>query len=340
MPPPSKPVLAVKVQPVVYGMLRSTVTATGRVISSQQVVVSSEVRGRILVGDIPFKEGQTFKKGAVLLRVFNDDFVFGLKAKKSAFLQKLAGILPDMKVDFPDRYETWMHFFNDIDIDGRLPEIPEPVTEKEKVFIAARSILNDYYTIKSDEVTLDKYVISAPFGGSFTEVLLETGAIANTGATLARIIRTDHVELEVPVDASDARFISIGDPVTVATASGGITAAGTVVRKADFVNASTQSLNVFVKIKPGRDNPVYPGQYLSAEFPGKDLSGVMEIPRSAVFNSNEVFIVVDGKLYQRTVTIHKVNRETLLFSGLDEGFDLVVEPLVNAVEQSPVQVIR
>ena len=32
------------------------------------------------------------------------------------------------------------------------------------------------------------------------------------------------------------------------------------------------------------------------EFSGQIIPQVMEIPRSAIFNSNEVFIVVDGKL--------------------------------------------
>ena len=66
----------------------------------------------------------------------------------------------------------------------------------------------------------------------------------------------------------------------------------------------------------------------------------MEMPRNAVFNNNEVFAVVEGKLVKRTIHIHKINETTLLFSGLDEGMELVVEPLVNVLENTPVEITR
>jgi len=56
----------------------------------------------------------------------------------------------------------------------------------------------------------------------------------------------------------------------------------------------------------------------------------MEIDRSAVYNFNEVFTVIDGKLEKKIIDVLKINQETLLFSGLDEGTLVVVEPLVNA----------
>jgi len=66
----------------------------------------------------------------------------------------------------------------------------------------------------------------------------------------------------------------------------------------------------------------------------------MEIPRNAVFNTNEVFTVEDGKLMKHTITISKINEKTLIFTGLEEGIELVVEPLVNALENSRVEIVR
>ena len=58
----------------------------------------------------------------------------------------------------------------------------------------------------------------------------------------------------------------------------------------------------------------------------------MEIPRNAVFNKNKVFTVANGKLKENIVDILKSNETTVLISGLPEGADVVVEPLVNAKE--------
>ena len=61
---------------------------------------------------------------------------------------------------------------------------------------------------------------------------------------------------------------------------------------------------------------------------------------NAVFNNNEVFIVEDGKLAKREINILKINETTLIFNGLDENTDIVVEPLINAVENTEVEIAR
>ena len=64
----------------------------------------------------------------------------------------------------------------------------------------------------------------------------------------------------------------------------------------------------------------------------------MQIPRNAVFNKDEVFVVKDQRLKIKKITIEKLNREELLFSGLEEGEMVVTEPLVNAFENMEVTI--
>lgn len=339
MPQPiiMRSVLAEKVN---YGKILSPVSGTGRVAPTENLVVSSEVRGRILEGSIPFKIGQQFNKGDVLIKIFNGNTVLNLKSRKSAFLQSIAGILPDLKVDYPNSYSNWADFFKAIDLDEKLPEMPSVSSEQEKIFMASRNILSEYYSIKSDEITLDKHTIIAPFTGTFTEVFMEVGAIANTGATLAKISRTDKLELEVPIEISDAHWIEIGDMANVTNEDESIHWEGRVVRKSDFVARNTQSMSIFIRLTPTIDKPIFIGQYLKSVFNGKEIENVMEIPRNAVFNQNEVFVVEDGKLSKREITVLKINEKTLVFRGIEEGTELVVEPLINAVENTEVAITR
>ena len=339
-PLPIVPTRSVVAQKVYYNTITSPVTGDGRVISTQEVMVSAEVRGKILEGDVPFKKGQQFKKDDVLIRIYDKDTAFTLKSRKSSFLQKIAGILPDIKVDYSGSHQNWMDFFRAIDIDTDLPDLPEVGSEQEKIFIASRSILTEYYSIKGDEINLKKHIIHAPFSGTFTDVFMEVGAIANPGGTLANIIRTDSLELEVPIETTDARWIEIGNLVEVISPDESTLWEGRVVRKSSFVDMTTQSMSVFVSLFPEKEKPLFEGQYLKAVFPGKANENVMEIPRNAVFNTNEVFTVEDGKLMKHTITVHKINEKTLIFSGLEEGIELVVEPLVNALENSRVEIVR
>ncbi len=342
--PPKRPqaevVRYVKAEQVKYENLLTSFKATGRVNSKSEVILSAEVTGKILPGKVEFKKGESFNKGDLLIRIFDDEFALGLKSKKSAFLNRIAGILPDFKIDFKESYDEWYSFFENVDIEKELPELPQFSSTKEKVFLASRNILSDYYSIKSDEIRLKKHEIHAPFNGSFTEVTLEVGAIANPGTRLARIINTVDLELEVPIEASDAKWVRKGQTVKVNNEDNSTTWTGRISRISKDVDLQTQSIGVFIGLKSSYSKPIYKGQYLIANFNGITLENVMRMPRNAVFNTNEVFIINENILSKREINIKKVNETNLYFDGLEEGTELVVEALVNANENTKVEIIR
>jgi len=332
--------LYVKTEKVAYTTNEAKIVETGRLSSQQSVDLSAEVQGQILPGNITLKEGTKFKKGDLLVRVFDEEARNNLKASKSRFMNGIAGILPDLKIDFPESYQKYFDFFNSIKIDKPLPELPALDSDKEKVFLASRNILNDYFNIKSAEVRLSKYRLYAPFDGTFTMVFLEPGSVANPGSRIASMIRTDKLELEVPVRIEDAYWINVGDHVQVSTKDRKIQWTGKVVRKSDFMDPSSQTITLYVALSQQQDKRLYQGQYLVAEFAAKTLENSMEIPRNAIFNKDRVFTVEDGKLKENKVEVLKSNETTAFFTGLPEGLDLVVEPLVNAKDGFNAEILK
>jgi len=107
---------------------------------------------------------------------------------------------------------------------------------------------------------------------------------------------------------------------------------GAVVRKSNFMDPSSQAITIYVALTPEKNKALFPGQYLMAEFASKTLEGSMMIPRNAVFNKDKVFTVEGGKLKAYKVEVLKSDGTTVLITGLVEGADVVVEPLVNAKE--------
>ena len=322
--------LFVKTDKVAYTTNQAKIVETGRLSSQHSVDLSSEVQGEILPGSVILREGTKFRKGDLLVRIFDEEAQNNLKASKSRFLNAIAGILPDIKIDYPGSYKKYEDFFNSVKINDALPPLPAADSEAEKIFLASRNILNDYFNIKSSEVRLSKYHLYAPFDGSFTQVYLEPGSVANPGSRIASMIRTDKLELEVPVRIEDAYWINVGDKVQVSTKDNNLTWQGSVVRKSDFMDPASQAITVFVALSPGKGKPLFQGQYLKAEFAAKTLTESMEIPRNAVFNNDMVFTVADGKLKENQIEILRINETTVIFTGLPEGVDLVVEPLINA----------
>jgi multidrug resistance efflux pump len=65
-----------------------------------------------------------------------------------------------------------------------------------------------------------KYKIYASFTGTYTDVFLEVGSAANPGSRIGKIIRTDQLELEVPIEVHNADWIKFKDPVYVTREDG------------------------------------------------------------------------------------------------------------------------
>lgn len=337
-PPVSVP-RYVKADKVEYGNVVASVVATGRMKSTQIVDVVAEASGKIEGAAISFKKGENFKKGDVLLKIYMDEAILDLKSRKSKFLNTMAGLLPDIRVDYPNRYQSFYKFFNSINIEKDLPALPDFNNDKIKIFLASRNVLTDYYSIKKDELKLKRHIIKAPFDGSILSVSMEVGAYTNTGGKLAKIIRTDKLELEVPVESSKSEWINKGDKVSVSLKNSGKKWEGIVTRKSGFVDDATQSRAVFVEVKKSGDELLY-GQYLIAEFAGKGIENSMKIPRNAVFNYDQVFVVKDGKLQLRNIKILKRNEKSVIFRGIEEGISVVVEPLINARVNTEVKILK
>lgn len=326
----------VKADTVNYSNIVSPLWREGRVVTSSDVILVAEAAGRIEPGDVTLRKGTSFKKGQLLATIYKDEVELALKARKSRFLTTITTMLPDIKIDFPEDYEYFQQFFNSIDMDQELPELPDINEEKLKIFLASRNVLSEYYGIQQDEKRLARHSLYAPFNGTFTQVNFEAGAYVNSGGQIARMIRTDQLEVDVPVENGQSKWIKIGDQVEVFSRNKQMVRPGKVIRKSDFVDPNTQSRSIFVWVQYQPNDPVLAGEYKEVKFPGQSIVQSMEIPRNAVFNSNEVFTVIDGKLKKEQIHILKWNENTLIFNGLQEGTIIVTEPLINVKENSSV----
>ncbi len=321
---PPQAIRYVKAKPVEYINLPGIIETSGRLRAFDEVVISSEVSGRLEQGDHLFKAGRHFKKREIIANIINEEFTFQLKAQKSNFLKSIASILPDMKIDFPDSYPTWMDFFESININYPLPQIPETTSSKERIFMATRNVLNEYYSIKSNEIRYTKYRIHAPFDGSLKEVILQVGAVVNPGVRLAIFTRNDLYEVEVPVRVQSVSLCKCNMKADLTNESGDVQH-GYISRIADVINPATNTVSVYVAVKDSKSLPLFDGMYLNVKIYGSDVHDVMEISRSAVYNGSEVLVLQDNKLTKKSINIQKLNDETLYFNGLPVGEMLVTE---------------
>ena len=321
-----------------YSDVNTEIKATGRIVSLSNVDLISEATGKIMSGNISLKKGTQFNKGDIIFNIYPDEAILALKASKSEFLNQLANLLPEISVDFKNKEAEFKNFFLAIDLNKDLPPFPKLNDEKFKVFLASRNILGVYYNIKKEEMALKRHAVKAPFNGSIKEIYLETGAFANPGSKVANVICTDELEMEIPLEIIEAQWVKTGMTVKVYMKDNNNYLWGTVVRKSKFVDINTQSQIVFVKLNLNHDN-ILVGEYLTAVFEGYRINNTMEIPRNAVYNFNEVYIIKNGKLQKQIINILKTNENTLYFNGPPTYDTIVLQPLIGVQEGIPAVMI-
>jgi multidrug efflux pump subunit AcrA (membrane-fusion protein) len=314
----------------------SNVKYRGRISSYENISLSAEVSGKIMQGDVPFKTGQAFKKNDLLIQIYNEDIKASLMSGKSNFLRTISNILPDINFDFSDEYGKWKSFFANIDIERNLPELPETNMEKEHIFLASKGVLTEYYSLRQQEINLKKYAIYAPFNGSFKTVSREIGSVASMSAELASIIRTDKLEITVPVLPEDTKFIQVGNQVQLM--GNNSSEIGKVSRIADFVEASTQSINVYIDYSPNSKSSFFTGEFIDVEFKiSKKINGI-KIPRETLLDNNQIYVIQAEQLILKSIEIERMLDDYIIVSGIKEGEIIVMESLADVAEGTRVAI--
>ena len=319
----------VETQKVNYENLKTKVVTYGRVETAQSLDLLSEVPGRMFEGNVRLKVGERFSKGTLLFYIDDEEASLNLKSQKSNFLRDVAAILPDLKIDFNDNFDSWQHYFNSLDIEKTFTSLPKSTLEKEKTFLATKGIYSAYYSIKSAEVRLAKHRYYAPFSGSMMEVSMQSGSFIKSGTKIGKIIRAGVHELKVSVETGDIPWIQPNAPVKIYSDETYQYWDGSVLRISDYVNQNTQSVDVFIAIQ-SNGQKIYDGQFFKAAIPARTITDGMIIPRNAIYNGNEVFVVKDSLLKVRRVNVVRLTDDEAIFNGLKEGEDLVMMPLIGA----------
>ena len=345
--PPRRPEMEVKrlvkAEIIKYEEITSSVSREGRVASSNDVTLVSEASGKIQQGAVSLRKGAAFKKGQLLAEIYKDEVELALQARKSRFLTTITTMLPDIKIDYPDHFEKFMSFFNSIDIAKELPALPEFNDEKLKIFLASRNVLSEYYGILQDQKRLSRHSLYAPFNGTFTQVNFEVGGYVNTGGQIAKMIRTDELEIEVQVENEQSKWIKIGDKVMVYSKSLA-KRPGKVIRKAAYIDPTSQSRSVFVKVTSSASDELLAGEYKMVEFPLKIkvFSFVLIIlivrflrrPSTIVNTSFELKTALRG--ISIAASIFCPGNSTILYSPAKSSSEA---ELINVKENSPVGIV-
>ena len=242
----------VKTIPVKYGAVTATVTATssGVVESRNDIVISSQIPGRIK--EFPVNEGGHVAKNEIIALLEQKEAMAqvrlaeaNLAATKSQYEKTLADYemvkalvqidINEAKANF-ENAESELQRYTDlkgiipqenIDEAGRNYEVTKAryeaslanrtrIKAKEQEIASARAAINQMEaSLSVVKINYDYTKILAPFSGVISEILQEEGEFVSIGTPIARLIDTLNLYIEATIDEFDIGKVKLGQKVKV-----------------------------------------------------------------------------------------------------------------------------
>ena len=326
-PVAAKVIKTVFVDTVKNGTVKIIIPANGSLTAKRRVELYAEVQGIFRSGSKLFRAGQKYSSGQTLIRIDASEYYASVQSAKSNFYNSVTSIMPDIKLDFPDVFKKWESYINSIDITKTTPELPEMTSDKEKYFITGRGIISSYYNVKNLEQRLGKYGIRAPFNGILTEALVTEGSLIRNGQKLGEFIDDSVYEMEVAISRSYASLLKVGEKVELNSLEKTETYQGVVSRINGSVDATTQTISAFIEVK---DEKLKEGIYLEAQLEAKQEENAIEIDRSLLSDTNEVFIIKDSILVIIPAKPVYFGENNVVLKGIPDGTHLLAKPVPGA----------
>jgi len=303
------------------------IEATGTLVAKNKIELFSEVQGMLLPTKPPFKEGNTFQGGQDLLRINSAEHRAQLQSKKSALVNQIAAMLPDMEIEFPEASKQWGDYLEHFDINGPLEPLPHTLSKAEKFFVTGKNIVQTYYDVRNLEERLSKYEIKAPFAGIVTQSNVNVGTLVRSGQKLGEFIDPSIFELQLAIPATANKYVEIGKKVRLVSLDETQEYFGKISRINGKMDQGTQTVGVVVEIS---DSKLKEGQYLKAKVYGAQVSEVMKIDGNLLVENDHVYVVKDSVLSLQKIRPLNYVGDSVVVKGLETGMVLLDEVVANA----------
>lgn len=342
-------VRTVNVQTVTFGDLILKIEGNGVIESQRTLNFISEASGVVLFAKNNLKDGTFVEEGELIIDIDSREVENNLYSLRSAFLNAVVSILPDLKVENEQIYKKWYDYFASIDIHKSLPELPEVNDSQEKIRLTTRDVFTKYYSVKNQEILLLKHKVKAPFSGFIkSNGVIENSFVAK-GQHLFTMSDAQNLEISVPLLVEEVNLIDFSSSPSVKIQSdknGKDIITGKILRRETNIERNSQTMNVYVSFNNSSLNSYFlPGNYVNVKIEGKKLKDVASVPRHLLDNEGYVYTMEDGKLAKQKVDLVTIQgSRAIIKNNLPKNTQLVStilqKPLIGMEIQSSEKIIN
>lgn len=309
----------------------------GPVQALNKIELYSEVSGIVSASSAKFKEGRSYQKDEVLLELDPSEAKSAYRSARSNYLSLLSQILPDIKLDFPDRFDSYYRYLQSLSSSTDLPAPPIEANAQMKLFLGGRNLYSSFQNAKAALLRLEKFSIKAPFSGSLTAATVEPGQLVRAGQILGEYLGGGSFEMMASLSADEARMVKLGDAVQLQSSDGKRSFEGSVFRKNEKVDPATQRLSIYIRID---SDELTDGEYLKGKLEGQALANAMEIDRKLLIDEGSLFRIQDSSLVQVEISILHRDPQSVIIAAPMPRMQVPVGKIPGAYPGMKVRLIK
>jgi membrane fusion protein, multidrug efflux system len=315
----------VEVAPVVAERVEYTVSAVGNVDAYERVQVTARVAG--VVEHVRFSEGDTVKKGQVLVEIDPARFNLAVRSAK-ATLDRVTATQAEATLNLDRRQNAGPDgagVFSKEDVEGwrtRSRTATAQVAEAKAQVDEANLNLRDAY-------------VRAPIEGKMQTRTVQTGQFVQAGTVLGTVLRREPLLLRFPVPEADAPRLTVGKPAFFRVTGIDRSFSAKITLVADAADPETRMVPIIAEVDDEQKDTLRPGSFADVTVPVGAAEDSAVIPQTAIRPSERgflAFVVDNGVAQERVLTLgmRTADGRVEIRKGVKPGEMLVVrgaEPL-------------
>jgi len=378
--------------------VRVTLKGYGELKALNSVSISPEISGRIVHVNPHLESGKIIPRNAVLFKIDPRIYTARLQEAKASLEQlKNAVLLLEKQTAIDRQRQKTIHRNRDLaQLEfKRIQQLYEVnnvgtrsgVDRAEQAYNAAvdqadqmdralalyplqiqevkSSIASANARVAIANINLRQCQVMSPFTGRIKNVSIEIGQFVSPGQPVVTLADDSLLEIQVPLDARDARQWLLFDPTPTEDPTNWFSTPTPVVCKLRWTenpkakpwtgllnriiqfNPQTRMLTVAIQIDAGNPGnkaqgsfPLVEGMFCMVDIPGKMLRNVVRLPRWSVGFGNTAYLATEiNRLKTVPVTvIHSEGEDVFVSSGLTPGQTVITTRLSDPLEDALVAV--
>lgn len=304
------------------------------VSSRREVLLASEVAGKVIEVSPQWKRGGTVTENEILLRLDAADYT-AERARMESLLAQAQENLALESAQAEMAIREWQRVSNDE---------PSALTRRDPQINRARALVASAQAAlekaKRDE---ERTVLRAPFSGRVRQSNVELGSYLAPGFTVGELYADNDLELHIPASLEDFPFLAKQGRFKIEAILGKVTQSweAEIVRFDGEIDRKSNSARIIAKVLP--NEKMYPpvGLFVRAMLPTIAIEDLAQIPRSGLHEESSVLVVRDtNTIHVQPIQIIRADQNDLYVKGLKTGDRICVTRLQVALEGMEVEVLE